>query len=111
MQCPSCGAEMGTREGPYGPFYYCPHQYKRGEERCSQPTITKNESVVKDKLLARVFNYKPIKSYAQINSEEREANRKSRERDWETADMCPHCGDRAGFSWGTGDCGCAPDRE
>jgi ssDNA-binding Zn-finger/Zn-ribbon topoisomerase 1 len=41
MQCPSCNTEMGIRAGPHGSFYYCPSQYKKGGEKCSQSTITK----------------------------------------------------------------------
>lgn len=31
--------------------------------------------------------------------------------EYDRAHRCPHCGEKAGFSFGTGDCGCESDRE
>jgi hypothetical protein len=50
-------------------------------------------------------------SYYRQQKEEEESRHKHNTRasineQYKNARVCPHCGDRAGFSFGTGDCGC-----
>lgn len=55
----------------------------------------------------RYRNYKSSydKPY-NVKEEQRKANEQ-----YKNAKICPYCGDRAGFSMGTGDCGCQVDPE
>jgi hypothetical protein len=88
--CPICSSTMHLANGPYGGFWGCDRWPK-----CKGARYINNKKVKSPAPEPRRKAFKE-KTSEKINIQEQ----------YDRAPRCPHCGDKQGFSWGTGDCGC-----
>jgi ssDNA-binding Zn-finger/Zn-ribbon topoisomerase 1 len=99
-KCKKCGEGMIVRSGRFGEFLACPNSRKgdnHGTQSVEDKSVQHTKKHYSGGLLSNAFILSP---------KPKQESKLFISVEYENTTRCPYCGDKIGFSFGTGDCGC-----